>query len=299
MLSVIVCSVNPDRLRSLKANIAATIGAGAEYEVIGIDNREDSSPLARVYNAGAEKARYPNLLFIHEDAGFESAGWWKAVAARLSEPDCGVVGFAGSRMMPSAPGGWNVNPEWSVWHYRECGVLRSMNHDTGAAFTEVAVLDGYAMFVRRDVWATNRFDESALTGFHCYDIDFTLAVGASRRNYVCNSVTTFHDSRGHFGREWHLATRRLYEEKWARILPRVVPGLLIGDGEMERWAEQVWYRFIKTSLRTGVSAGWAMPRFGKFRNTWRHLRHMAKICMMSASASRRSEIKDEKRDKKR
>ena len=65
MLSVIVCSVNPDRLRSLKANIAATIGAGAEYEVIGIDNREDSSPLARVYNAGAEKARYPPLLFIH------------------------------------------------------------------------------------------------------------------------------------------------------------------------------------------------------------------------------------------
>lgn len=36
------------------------------------------------------------------------------------------------------------------------------------------------MFVRKDVWAKYPFDEELLTGFHCYDLDFTLQIAADR-----------------------------------------------------------------------------------------------------------------------
>ncbi len=46
------------------------------------------------------------------------------------------------------------------------------------------------------------FDEELLTGFHCYDLDFTLQIAADRcyKNYVCCSseVLIEHSSQGNF-----------------------------------------------------------------------------------------------------
>ena len=69
MLSIIVCSVSPKKLEDFKANVEKTIGI-KEYEIIAIDNRADKNPIAVVYNKGARLAKYPNLLFIHEDVCF-------------------------------------------------------------------------------------------------------------------------------------------------------------------------------------------------------------------------------------
>ena len=68
MLSIIICSVLPERLRKISQNIDETIGV--EYEIVTIDNREKCWSIARAYNEGARQAKYPNLFFVHEDVMF-------------------------------------------------------------------------------------------------------------------------------------------------------------------------------------------------------------------------------------
>ena len=45
MLSIIICSISPERLQALKTNIQQTIHA--EYEIIAVDNRERKLSSAR------------------------------------------------------------------------------------------------------------------------------------------------------------------------------------------------------------------------------------------------------------
>ena len=54
MISIIVCSINPDAAEKLKQNIAATIGR-VEYEVIVFDNRTSGYGICKVYNSCAER----------------------------------------------------------------------------------------------------------------------------------------------------------------------------------------------------------------------------------------------------
>ena len=106
MFSVIICSISPERLAQTSKNIQETIGLPCE--IIGMDNRERKWPIARVYNEGARRARYPYLFFVHEDVKFHSQDWGQVIAGKLAEPDCGVVGFAGSKVKLKAYGGWSL-----------------------------------------------------------------------------------------------------------------------------------------------------------------------------------------------
>lgn len=47
----------------------------------------------------ARQARYPYLFFVHEDVKFHSQDWGTVVAEKLAEPSCGVIGFAGTKIM--------------------------------------------------------------------------------------------------------------------------------------------------------------------------------------------------------
>ena len=84
MLSIIICSISPERLQEISQNIHATIGV--EHEIIAIDNREKCWSIARAYNEGARQARYPYLFFVHEDVKFHSQDWGTVVAEKLAEP---------------------------------------------------------------------------------------------------------------------------------------------------------------------------------------------------------------------
>ena len=97
MISIIVCSINPDAAEKLKRNIAATIG-NMEYEVIDYDNRTSGYGICKVYNSCAEKSRYDFLCFLHEDVHFDTIAWGEIIVRKLSEPDCGAIGFAGSKL---------------------------------------------------------------------------------------------------------------------------------------------------------------------------------------------------------
>ena len=81
MLSIIVSSYQPENFSALEKNIAET--CGVDYELIKIDN-PGIMGIPKAYNKGAKKARFENLLFLHEDVLFHTQNWGENVAGVLS-----------------------------------------------------------------------------------------------------------------------------------------------------------------------------------------------------------------------
>lgn len=256
MLSIIICSISPSRLQAVEQNIKETIGSDVRYEIIALDNREKKWPIAKVYNWGAQKAIYPYLFFVHEDVKFHSLEWGPYIEQKLSEPDCGVIGFAGSKVKLKSYSGWYQIADWNCIYYyqkHKNGItsFRVQGVRLQQTFEEVVALDGFAMFVRRDVWADNLFDEKTLTGFHCYDLDFSLQIARKYKNYVCcSSVLIEHFSEGVFNYKWYADTIRLHNAKWTDFLPLTTNDINLNVTYLVNQEEQAAYRFLFALLRS-------------------------------------------------
>ena len=258
MISVIVCSISPENLDRTKSNIDATIGV--EHELIAYDNAVSKWPIAKVYNYCADKAKYDFLLFVHEDVIFHTQDWGKIISAKLAEPDCGVIGFAGARIKTKAYSGWNpTTGDFEISNYgyvdprsraqRFCRRGQFMEDGYG----QVITVDGLAMFVRKSVWEKYPFDERMLTGFHCYDVDFSLELARHYRNYVCGVIRLVHLSNGNFGREWLQSTVYMHDNKWNAFLPMSIVDM--SAQELHNVERRALYGFMKTACMGHVDYG--------------------------------------------
>ena len=240
MFSIIVCSIRPEQAAVLERNIASTIGV--PFEFIAFDNRGTGKGICAVYNECAERAKYDMLCFLHEDVAFHTQNWGKILAAKLSENDCGVIGFAGATAKYPYAYGWQSLRSFTRKNYLRGsldGGRKSLRRSGGRAdFDRVVTLDGMALCVRREVWAGCRFDAEMLDGFHSYDTDFTTALFSKGYiNYVCKSVLLEHFSVGSFSRGWYESVL-LYLQKWQGVLPLYV-GSEHGVKEIQRKAADV------------------------------------------------------------
>lgn len=281
MISIVICSISPERLQQVIQNIQDTIGV--EYEIIAIDNREKNWSIARVYNEGAHRARYPYLFFVHEDVKFHSQDWGTVIEEKLVEPDCGVIGFAGTRAMLKCYSGWLQSHDWMcLFLYQGLGEglteLRAHHAYLEHPFEEVVALDGLGMFVRKEVWEKYPFDEVMLTGFHCYDVDFSLQIVASKKykNYVCCSskVLIEHFSQGDLNHSWYKDTIRFHKQKWNKILPIHIAGFEISQKEEKKSKERCFNYFVRDILKTNYPERKLVLKefiFSSF--SWKHLGH--------------------------
>lgn len=280
MLSIVICSISPERLQQVSQNIHDTIGV--EHEIIAIDNREKKWAIARAYNEGARQARYPYLFFVHEDVKFHTQGWGKFMEDKLSEPDCGAIGFAGSKVKLKAYSGWPQFTSWGNALLYQGGVentkLEVINVTLERPFEEVVVLDGLGLFVPQKVWSLYPFDEEILTGFHCYDLDFTLQIAAGKqyKNYVCCSpeVLIEHSSQGLYTRVWYQETIRLHKQKWNAILPLKIDSLILSDKKLRRFEERCFNTFLRDLLKTDYpERKMVLKEFLAYPFSWKHFGH--------------------------
>ena len=281
MLSIIVCSISTQRLQNLKENVERTIGC--DYEIIAFDNREKMWPIAKVYNHAAAQAKYPYLLFVHEDVEFLSEAWGPFVEEKLREPDCGVIGFAGNKAKLRCYSGWGQYPKWDCTYLYQGGYenqnikIEVNNAFLNIPFAEVIVLDGMALFVRKEVWNAYPFDETLLTGFHCYDLDFSIqSAVAGYKNYVCcsNRVLVKHLSLGNYSPAWYRDTVRLYE-KWKAKLPICTPDVDLNSKVVRKREERLSNDFLKKVQALKLpERGIVLRTFlCQYPMTWRHFRH--------------------------
>ena len=276
-LSIIIFDTKPKLVEDFRRNIAETIGNDAVYEIIAIDNTVNPRSISQVYNDGGRKAKYDNLLFLHQDAGFITKDWYKQIEEKLRERDCGVIGFAGTKVFFNYPAGWAfTGHEWLVAHYND-GEVVDLNRPEGEDFAEVVVVDGFVMFVRKDVWEKRPFDEKAVTGFHCYDIDFCLSLLPEYKNYVCCSVLPYHLSKGNFDEKWVQQTIKLYNSKWKYILPRYASDVRLSPAEAKNKEERGCFRAIRMLYKSGVKLPLINKHFLKYPLTARHFEHLIKF----------------------
>lgn len=265
MFTVICCSIHPDQAEALRRNVAQTIGCPHEFVVH--DNRTAGWGLGRVYNHYAAEAHHDLLCFVHEDVRFDTPSWGGVIAAKLREADCGAVGFAGSTLKLARLTSWHhaigdLRANY-VQHLR--GGRKRHRHAVnpeGGDFSPVVTLDGLCLFVRRNVWASSRFDEECFPGFHLYDMDFTTALfAAGRRNWVCHTVLVEHFSEGSYTPAW-LAALRSYHVKWESHFPlSVMPLTPRALTDADRRAEA---GFLKMLCQKGIFAECSLRTLARY-----------------------------------
>lgn len=255
MISFIICSISPERVEQLSRNIEKTIG-DTPYEIIAFDNRETKYGITKVYNLCAEKARYECLCFVHEDVIFRSRNWGESIVAQLSTPRCGCIGFAGSKVKSKLLSSvHSMIKAYTCSNYIQSGYK---NDDTyreyfntispETDFEPCVTLDGLCIFVRKDVWEQNRFDEKVLTGFHGYDLDISLKVATNYKNYICNTLILEHTSLGTFSVEWVDAVIELHRQAaWKDKLPMHTDDITLSEIEVHE--NEIFHYFIRYLLR--------------------------------------------------
>lgn len=273
MITFVVCSISPERVKALEYNIKHTIG-NVPYVMSVFDNRQMKYGIAKVYNLCAAKAQTEYLCFLHEDVAFLSRDWGKSILHKLKEKECGVIGFTGSPVKLRSIS--SVHPSYKLMdnHYvQRFNGKRRLLMDTSSCdidFSPCVTIDGMCMFVRREVWQECPFDEQLLPGFHGYDLDFSLQVAERYQNYVCYTALIEHFSVGSFSVEWVATTVRLHRMKWEKRLPLYTDAFQ--REEVEQLEEDGFYRFIKKALRTNypfrqayqlVRQYWQMTSFRK------------------------------------
>lgn len=177
MISLITCSRFSEISSELKLNIAATIGC--EYELIVIDNSNNSYSIFSAYNEGLKKAKGDVLCFMHDDVCFHTMGWGMNVQKILFDKAIGLLGVFGSHFMSRYPLYWWSSPYISQYSINtDHGVQEYQQHVEYYQndMSEVAVVDGVCMFVRAELFSKLRFDEEHYTGFHAYDMDLSMQV---------------------------------------------------------------------------------------------------------------------------
>lgn len=221
MLSIIISSYQENYYQNLEKNIQET--CGIEYEIIKVYN-PGIMGICEAYNIGRKKAKYQNLLFIHEDTEFETRNWGILLLEELNRPSCGIVGVAGFRYLPNVPvGWWELNTE-SVRNYTQYDQGQFYRYEIDE-FTKVEVLDGVFLAIKSTIFDKYFFNEQ-LQGFHAYDIDLSYRVSQEHINYVTNKIMIRHFSNGSTNQEWFseivrfTELRKTYTHRDRKILPK-------------------------------------------------------------------------------
>jgi hypothetical protein len=255
MISLVVCSIRPEQLAQLKRSVEGSIGLPHEWLVA--DNRNTGKGICQVYNELAARARYPYLLFIHEDVTFESFDWGPALVEQFEKDDqLGLLGLAGSTIKSRSYSGWYTadarHDRYQLFHALPDRVERLEQLPAmGAGPFPVVCLDGVFLFCRKSVWSEIPFDASSVNGFHFYDLDFSMRVAEKYKVGVLGGLGLLHHTAagGDYGRRWVREAIR-FHRRWKNRLPIQLPGDEISETQIQRiWLDRLKDQDIGFSLR--------------------------------------------------
>jgi glycosyltransferase involved in cell wall biosynthesis len=208
MLSVIICSIDHERARTVTANIQATIGV--EHEVIIINNAKELGGMGAGYNAGAARAKYDLLCFVHDDVEYLTKDWGKCVLSHFkSNANLGLIGLAGARYKSKTLSGWYT----SMPHADCCNIYQRTPKGKdrkvllrptgkGGVIIPVKTLDGVWLCTTKKIWSAFPFNTAELKSFHWYDLDISLRIAEKYTVAVVYDIDLVHFSKGNFGDEW-------------------------------------------------------------------------------------------------
>ena len=197
----------------------------SDYNIFYQEYNKD--PLAKVYNKAIDfaiKEDIEYLVLMHDDIILENFDYEKMVVYFKSYDILGVAGA--SQITIQEPVLWhlmgggigNNNLHGAVAHLHD-----EKKHMTafGVYPQHCLIMDGVFLAISRKVFKEIRFDEDCPSGFHMYDIDYTLS--ASLKGFKCGVVDNYitHASPGlneftedwKVGQSWFLEKYKKYNSK--------------------------------------------------------------------------------------
>jgi hypothetical protein len=212
MLSIIICSRTQAISSDLSENIKNKIGC--EYELIVIDNSQNTYSIFEAYNLGIDRSKGNYLCFIHDDILFHTIGWGNVLQRIFNEDQqIGLIGIAGAKSKTKMPSLW-----WScpiedkiasiIQHIPNRETERWNSGFGKESLIEVVAVDGVFMAMRKD--DRIRFN-TKMTGFHNYDLN--LSFECEKLGYkimVTNEILIEHFSLGTIKEEWVESSYQLY-----------------------------------------------------------------------------------------
>ena len=245
MISIIICSRDPEALQQASLSVSETIGL--PYEIIAIDNSKGKYGICQAYNLGAARSRYEILCFMHEDLKFHTDGWGQTVVRILADPTAGVLGVAGATYQLKAPTSWiGVGPPClriNVLHSTGKPILEFHHWNPKAeTISEVATLDGLWLCCRKEVWKESPFDHKTFPHFHFYDIDFCTKIFPKHKILVTYEILIEHFSAGTFGKDWTLSALKYFKARQP-YLP--FGSIYLPAAEIKREELHVFHYFIR------------------------------------------------------
>lgn len=229
MITVITCSVKPDVCQKMLDSVSKTIGT--QYETIVFDNREKQYGICKAYNEAATNANGEYFCFVHEDTEIKTFGWGKNLVEFVNQTEnCGVVGLAGGHCaLKNFIAWWANEDKTNLINIYESNCpdnnefKHTYNNPNNEIFSKAVCIDGVFLFVKKEIWLQNKFDENIFKGFHFYDADFSFAISRKYQNYVYFGMDVCHFSSGNMERTF-CENMHIFQAKWKNYLPYCLPG---------------------------------------------------------------------------
>ena len=278
MLSLVVCSVNPSLLETMKQSAATTIGVDHEWLVY--DNREANLGICEVYNQMASQASFAYLVFLHEDLILKTHNWGKyLVDVFESDNSVSLIGIAGSDYKSRYLSGWYSGGSGQDYF----NIIHRLEGKDKVLFfprswekneVQVACIDGVFMACPKSVWATIKFDQELLKKFHFYDIDFSLRVARSKTVLVTNQIDVIHLTvGGDFGDKW-VEQAFIFHQHYKLQLPFELEEKIRRDEHLliEYWLD--WLKDQSISFNNRIKWIWKQKLYAKPRLWYSILKFM-------------------------
>ena len=221
MISIIMCSINPEKFAAVSKNFAAVLGP-TPFEIIGI---HDAKSLCEAYNRGIARSLGDTLIFCHDDIEIISPDLVPRIQRYLQSHD--VLGCAGTTCLLDSKWitagdpyihGAVVYPIADAWPSDRFNLVMWGGAQSNLV-GNVQALDGFFIVVKRSVLDVVRFDEENFDGFHVYDTDFTYAAYlAGFKIAVCKDFLVAHQSGGNFDEVYKIYGAR-FSQKYKDRLP--------------------------------------------------------------------------------
>ncbi len=138
-----------------------------------INNGEKS--LAQVYNEILKESETDIIVFCHDDIYFDTNSWYSKLIKHFEASDFGIIGMAGTTLMPST----------GMWWQDRKKMVGIVNHESGGkkweskyapsvgnSIIETVIVDGLFIAIHKQR-IKKQFNEE-FKGFHFYDIPFPI-----------------------------------------------------------------------------------------------------------------------------
>ena len=186
-----------------------------------ITNGEKS--LSQVYNEILNESETDIVVLCHDDSYFDSTSWYHKITSHFEKSDYGILGVAGTTLMPKSGKWWEVRKKmYGIVNHEHLGKKweSKYSQSMGNDIKEVVVCDGLFLAIKKSK-IKKQFDES-VPGFHFYDIEFCFQNFLEEVKLgVIFNVRITHKSIGETNEVWE-TNRQTFEKKYSNVLPKMI-----------------------------------------------------------------------------